>query len=69
MEKRKDIKKLTRKGIKWGFTVTPEVPLAISTKLPAIVMVLGVVFNEGDAMPRHIFSKGLRVNIENIWLQ
>ena len=52
-----------------GVNCPPEVLLALSTKLPAIVMVIGVVSNEADAMPLHIFSKGLRVNIERVWLQ
>ena len=32
------------------------------TKVPATVMVLGVVSNEGPVMPPHFFRQGLRVN-------
>jgi hypothetical protein len=41
-----------------------EVPKVMSTKFPATVMVLGVVSNEGDVMPPHIFPKGLRVDTD-----
>jgi hypothetical protein len=29
-----------------------------------MMMVLSVVSNEGDVMPPHVFTKGLRVNID-----
>jgi hypothetical protein len=36
----------------------------MATKFPATVMVLGVVSNEGDVVPPHIFAKGLKINTE-----
>ena len=38
-----------------------EVPIVISTKFSASVMVLGVVLSEGDVMPPHFFDEGLRI--------
>jgi hypothetical protein len=34
----------------------------ISPNFAHHVVVISVVFNEGDVMPSHIFKKGLRVN-------
>ena len=41
-----------------------EVPVVMSTKFPATVMVLGVISNEGDVMPPFFFEEGLRVNAD-----
>jgi len=53
--------KLLEKALN-GCTVPPEVSLAISTKLPAIVMVLGVISNKGNVMPQseHRQAAGFR---------
>jgi len=40
----------------------------MKTKFPKTILVFGVVSNEGDVMPPHIFEVGLRVNI-NIYLE
>ena len=63
-KEKKNVKNFTRKSKKWVFAFPPEVLLAISTKLPAIAKVLEVISNAGNVMPLHIFSKGLRVNID-----
>ncbi len=34
-------------------------------KFPAIVMVLGVVSNEGNMMLPYIFTKGLKISTKN----
>ena len=39
-----------------------NVPRVMKTKIPATVMVFGVVSNEGHIMPPHIFEVGLKVN-------
>ena len=39
-----------------------DVPRVMKTKLPATVMVFGVVSSEGQIMPPHIFEVGLKVN-------
>jgi hypothetical protein len=37
----------------------------MAIKFPAIVMVLGVVSNEGDMMLPYIFAEGLKINTKN----
>jgi hypothetical protein len=54
--------KVNRRNNRWLCSDPTDVPIVMSTKFPATVMVLGVVSNEGDVMPPHIFPKGLRVN-------
>ena len=49
---------------RWLCDDPEEVPIVMKTKFPATVMVLGVVSNEGDVMPPHVFPHGLRVNTE-----
>jgi hypothetical protein len=56
--------KVNRKNNCWLCSDPTEVSIVMSTKFPANVMVLGVVSNEGDVMPPHIFAKGLKVNTE-----
>ena len=46
----------------WIATNNRDVPRVIKTKFPAIVMVFGVVSNEGHIMPPHIFKVSLKVN-------
>ena len=41
-----------------------EVPIAMKTKFPASVMVLGVVTSNGDVMPPHFFGDKEKVNTE-----
>ncbi len=53
---------MNKRNNRWLSLDTTEVPIVMSTKFPATVMVLGVVSNEGDVMMPHIFPKGLRVN-------
>jgi hypothetical protein len=36
----------------------------MSMKFPVTVMVLGVILNEDDVMPPHIFAKGLKINTD-----
>ena len=47
---------------RWIATCPKDVPKVMKSKFPATVMVFGVVSNEGDVMPPHIFAKGLKVN-------
>ena len=46
----------------WIATNNRDVPTAMETKFPATVMVFGVVSNEGNVMPPHIFEVSLKVN-------
>jgi hypothetical protein len=41
-----------------------EVPIVMTTKFLATVMVLGVVRNEGDVMPLHFFANGSKIDAE-----
>ncbi len=56
--------KVNKKNNRWLCADISEVPIVMATKFPATVMVLGVVSNEGDMMPPHIFAKGLKINTE-----
>jgi hypothetical protein len=56
--------KVNRKNNQWLCSDPPEVPIIMSTKFLANVMVLGVVSNKGDVMPPHIFTKGLKINTD-----
>jgi hypothetical protein len=56
--------KVNRRNNRWLCSDPTKVPIVMATKFPANVMVLGVVSNEGDVMPPHIFPKGLRVNTD-----
>ena len=53
---------------RWIAACPKDVPKVMKTKFPATVMVFGVVSNEVDVMPPHIFEVGLRVNT-NIYLE
>jgi hypothetical protein len=55
---------MNRKNNRWLCANISEVPIVMATKFPGTVMVLGVVSNEGDVMPPHIFAKGLKINNE-----
>ena len=46
----------------WIATNNRDVPRVMKTKLPATVMIFGVVSSEGHIMPPHIFEVGLKVN-------
>ena len=46
----------------WIATNNREVSRVMKTKLPATVMVFGVVSSDGHIMPPHIFEVGLKVN-------
>ena len=46
----------------WIATNNRDVPRVMKTKIPATVMVFGVVSSEGHIMPPHIFEVGLKVN-------
>ena len=48
----------------WIATNNRDVPGVMKTKLPATVMVFGVVPSEGHIMPPHIFEVGVKVNIK-----
>ena len=52
----------TLKMHRWIATNNRDVPRVIKTKLPATVMVFGVVSSEGHIMPPYIFEVGLKVN-------
>jgi hypothetical protein len=56
--------KVNKKNNRWLFADISEVPFVMAIKFPATVMILGVVRNEGDMMPPHIFTKGLKINTE-----
>ena len=56
--------KVNRRNDRYLTDDAEEVPVVMSVKFPANVMVLGVVSSEGDVMPPHIFEKGIRVNSE-----
>ena len=56
--------KVNRKNDQWLCKRPDEVPTVIHTKFPASAMVLGVVSSEGDVMPPHFFTGGLRVNAD-----
>ncbi len=56
--------KVNRKNNRWLCSDISEVPIIMSTKFPATVMVLGVVSNEGGMMPHHFFAKGLKINAD-----
>jgi hypothetical protein len=51
-----------QKNNRWLCSDQAELPIVISSNLPTMVIVLSVVSNEGDVMPPHIFTLGLRVN-------
>ena len=56
--------KVNVRNDRWLCSDPEEVPIVMSTKFPATVMVLGVISNEGDVMPPFFFEAGLRVNAE-----
>ena len=58
--------KVNRRNNRWLCTSIDQVPIVMSTKFPATVMVLGVVSNEGDVMPPYFFPKGLKINMEEL---
>ncbi len=49
--------KINRRNNRWLCSDPSEVPIVMSTKFPANVMVLGVISNEGDIMPPPLLSK------------
>jgi hypothetical protein len=53
-----------RQNHRWVAMCPKDIPRVMKTKLPATVMVFGVVSSEGDVMPPHIFETGLRVNTD-----
>ncbi len=55
---------MIRNKNQWLCSDTTEVLIVISVKLPATVMVLGVIFNDSDTISLHIFAKGLKINTE-----
>ncbi len=38
-----------------------DIPMALRTKNPAVVMVLGMISSKGDVTPPHFFSVGLKI--------
>ncbi len=58
------VQKVNRKHERWLCADISDVPIVMATKFPATVMVLGMVSNEADVMPPHIFAKGLKINTE-----
>jgi hypothetical protein len=54
--------KVNRKNNRWLCSSIEDVPIIMSTKFPATVMVLGVVSSDGDVMPPYFFEKGLKIN-------
>ncbi len=61
--------KINRRNNRWLCSYPSEVPIVMSTKLSANVMVLSVVSNEDDVMPPHFFSKGLKVNVPYVTVE
>lgn len=55
---------VNRRNDRWLCSDSDDVPVVMSTKFPASVMVLGVISNEGDVMPPFFFEGGLRVNAD-----
>lgn len=49
---------------RWLCADPSDVPVVMHSKVPASVMVLGVVSSEGHVMPPHIFPQGLRLNAD-----
>lgn len=47
---------------RWLSADISDVPRTMHTKLPATVIVLGVVSNEAYDMPTHTFLQGFRIN-------
>ena len=47
---------------RWIATNNRDVPRVMKIKIPATIMVFGVVSSEGHIMPPHIFEVGLEVN-------
>lgn len=56
--------KVNKRNDRWLCADVEEVPVVMSTKFPATVMVLGVISSEGDVMPPFFFEEGLRVNAD-----
>jgi hypothetical protein len=56
--------KVNKKNNRWLCADISDIPVVMVIKFPATVMILGVVSNEGDMMPPHIFAKGLKINTE-----
>ena len=56
--------KVNKKNNRWLCSEPTDVPIVMTTKFPATVMVLGVVSDKGDVMPPHLFEASLRVNAE-----
>ena len=49
---------------RWLCRDPSDVPVVMHSKMPASIMILGVVSAEGDVMPPHIFQQGLRLNAD-----
>ena len=49
---------------RWLCSDPSDVPVVMRSKMPASVMILGVVSSDGDVMPLHIFQQGLRLNAD-----
>lgn len=54
--------KVKQRNDKWLCRDPKDVTAASHIKFPAIVVVLGVVGNEGDIMPLHVFPRCLYIN-------
>ena len=54
--------KINRRNDRWLCQDPENVPVKMTTKHPALVMVLGVVSSLGHVMPPHFFEKGKSVN-------
>lgn len=56
--------KFHRRNNRWIAMRPKDVPKITKTKLPATVMVFGVILSKGDAMPPHIFETRIRINTD-----
>ena len=57
-------RKTNRRNTRYLCRFPDEVPVAMKTKFPASVMVLGVVTSNGDVMPPHFFEQNEKVNTD-----
>jgi transposase len=56
--------KVNSQNDRWLCSEPEEVPVVMTPKFPATVMVLGVISSDGDVMPPHFFEKGQRITAE-----
>ena len=55
---------MNKRNDRWLCSDAEEVPVVMSTKLAASLVVLGVISNESDVMLPLFLEQGLRVNVD-----